>query len=313
MDLLKLLNQKESEWLDFKREYHKSKIELVHDIICLANAINLNNRYLIFGVSNDRSVFGVENDPKRMKQHMILDTLKKSNFNCLPILYLHTIEYGNHEIDILEIENRPDKPYYLIKDKIENDQPGKQKIIRAGVFYTRYGDTNTPLRECADEMFIERMFRERFGIDKPPIEKLKANLEKKDQWVYNENSVDGPCFYDQWNPEFKISQDIESSREFVEGWSQLFPDSKACKYELSINYHSTQLDSLFLVSCDGGRFQTILPNVWMYEDPKDKYWYFSYYFIENSLEHLVNEVIQHTHPSGGWSTRGWAPEFPIFS
>jgi len=45
-----------------------------------------------------------------------------------------------------------------------------------------------------------------------------------------------------------------------------FPDSKAYKYELLLKYHTTLLKRLYVVSCDGGRYLTVLPNYWLYED-----------------------------------------------
>lgn len=173
---------KESDWLDRKREYPKNNVNLIHDILCLANSHTPSHRYLIFGIADDKTVFGIENDPERKKQSDILTLLKDSYFNRLPIISLNTVIIDNHEIDILEIENRPDKPYYLKKDK-----EFQGKVIRAGVFYTRYGDTNTPLKECPDELFIERMFRERFGIDKTPLERVKLSLNIINNWKWGEN------------------------------------------------------------------------------------------------------------------------------
>lgn len=309
MNIQALLMEKESEWLDFKQEYHKNNVDFLHDILCLANSESPKNRLLIFGVSDDKSVVGVENCEKRKKQSHILDLIKNSPFNHLPIVNLHTMCCENHEIDILEIENRPDKPYFFKKDK-----ECQGKTIRAGVIYTRYGDTNTPLNGCADELYLERMFRERFGIDKRPLEQLKISLTNTHHWQYSEAMYGGECFYDEWNPEFTLSPEELSSEEFREAWAQLFADSNAHKYEMLVKFHSTVLRRLIVVSCDGGRYLSVLPNRWASQDKATKRWYFSHFFIKNSLEHLVNEMIQNIHPMG---TRkrgagGDSPSFPVF-
>ncbi len=254
---------------------------------------------MIFGVADDGSVIGVENCKNRKKQCHVLNLLKDAQFNRLPNIKLHTVHFGGHEIDILEIENRPDKPYFLKKDYAPADKTLRDKTLRAGVTYTRYGDTNTPLMECADELFLERMFRERFGIDKPPLDKVKINLREFRNWQYSESDSGGDYFYDEWNPEFTLIQEIGlSSEKFVEGWTQSFPDSNAFKHELLLKFHSTVLRRLNIVSCDGARYLTVLPKAWSSKDEETGKHFVSYFFINNSIEYLVNKMIQHVHPMG---------------
>jgi hypothetical protein len=45
-----LLNDTESDCLDFKQEFHSNMAELVHDILCLLNSKYDGDRYLVFGV-----------------------------------------------------------------------------------------------------------------------------------------------------------------------------------------------------------------------------------------------------------------------
>ncbi len=304
-NLYSLLTQKESECLDFKREYSNDNIDLVHDIICLANAETPKNRLLIFGISDDRAVMGVEHDDKRKRQSDILNLLRDSFFNSLPRISLHTLQHEGHEIDILEIENRPDKPYFLKKDK-----RFQKKTIRTGVVYTRYGDTNTPLTECVDELHLERMFRERFGLDKSPLERVKISLRDATHWKWGEDENNESYFYDEWNPEFTLCQ-RHASDDFKEGWCLRFPDSKAYKHELLLKFHSTLLYRMYVVYCDGGRYLTVLPTSWVYEDKEKQRYYMSYFFVRDSLEHLVNRMILEVYP--GQSSRGWLKPFPIFS
>lgn len=305
-DLYYLLLQKESEWLDFKREYSNNNIDLVHDVICLANAETPKNRLLVFGIADDLAVVGVEHDAKRKKQSDILNLLRDTPFNSLPKIILHTVPYEGHEIDILEIENRPEKPYFLKKDK-----SFQGKTIRAGVVYTRYGDTNTPLQECADELHLERMFRERFGLDKSPLQRVKISLRDVTHWKWGEDENNESYFHDEWNPEFTLCRRHTSLDDFKEGWSLSFPDSKAYKYELLLKYHTTLLKRMYVVSCDGGRYLTVLPSYWLYEDREKQRYYMSYFFVRDSLEYLVNRMILEVYP--GQSSRGWLKPFPVFS
>ena len=128
MDCIDLLNKKESEGLDFKQEYHKSKVDFLHDILCLANAYHEEDRYIVFGISNNREILGVECDQNRKQQSDICDFLRNANLNRTIKIELITIKIDAHEIDFLKIYNKPDKPFFLLKDYNED-----KKIIRNGV------------------------------------------------------------------------------------------------------------------------------------------------------------------------------------
>ena len=55
----------EGAYWDFKREHHKDKSDLIHDVLCLANAKHTGNRFLIFGVDDkDFSLHPINEDPR---------------------------------------------------------------------------------------------------------------------------------------------------------------------------------------------------------------------------------------------------------
>ena len=61
--ILDLVSRKtEGRYWDFKIRHHENKAELIHDVLCLANAEHKGRRYLIFGVEDKsyelRSVAG---------------------------------------------------------------------------------------------------------------------------------------------------------------------------------------------------------------------------------------------------------------
>lgn len=56
--LAQLLREPESEWLDFKEKFRENSVKLVHDILCLSNSYAETDRYLVFGVANDKTVEG---------------------------------------------------------------------------------------------------------------------------------------------------------------------------------------------------------------------------------------------------------------
>ena len=137
MNIYQLLHCDESESLDFKECFHSDTVDFIHDILCLANSYTDNDRYLVFGIKDDKTLVGVENDKKK-NNAQIQDMLRQANFNRIPSVNLEYMDIQGHKVAVLTIRNRPDKPFYLTKDK----KVGK-RTIRAGVIYTRLGDTTS--------------------------------------------------------------------------------------------------------------------------------------------------------------------------
>jgi hypothetical protein len=173
-DIQNLISQNESEALDFKREFHKNNAELLHDILCLSNSFYEGNRFLLFGVANDKTIYGIENDPNKKTNANIQDFLRQVHLNKLPQVELTLHQVGGHELGLLKIFNAPSKPYFLRKDF----QDGKF-LVRAGVIYTRLGDTNIPRHDTAPEDHIEIMWKERFGLLKAKTVSLEKNIPIK--------------------------------------------------------------------------------------------------------------------------------------
>ncbi len=280
MKLSDLLSEDECEWLDFKQNFHDNNVKLLHDIICLVNAKADGDRYLVFGVANNKNIVGIENDKNKKKSADIQDLLKQSNFNRIPEVRL---DYGNskncHEIAILKILNRPDKPFFLTKDKRNG-----RDIIRAGVIYTRIGDTNISLKNTAPEDHVELMWRERFGIGLPPLRRMLMLLEQPDEW---EKMGGDSYLYHRDFPEYKIIEGKELNSNFVEEWSEKFPDPHASSLYVELWYNSTILKRSTFVLVDGARYMVPLP-----EPISEGKWKIS----KNSIEYKITNIYTQYHP-----------------
>jgi hypothetical protein len=174
LDVQSILSLRESESLDFKREFHENNAELLHDILCLSNSYCEGDRFLVFGVANDGTVYGVENDPNKKTNADLHDFLRQARLNKIPQIELTVHRVDGHEIMALQIMNSPKKPYFILKDF----QVGKV-LVRAGVIYTRLGDTNIPVKETAPEDHIELMWKERFGMLKFQTMSLEEDIPVK--------------------------------------------------------------------------------------------------------------------------------------
>lgn len=175
-------SKKEEEWWDFKREHHKSSLDLLHDIICLSNALHPGDRYLIIGVSNDHELFDVKCNNPRRTQADIIDLLKRKNFaeNNIPAISMENVTIEGNELDVITIRNNRVKPYYLVSD-VKKDK----KTLRSGVVYTRVEDTNTPIDMCANPKDVAMMWRERFGLTLSAEERFIDLLLEFENWRYD--------------------------------------------------------------------------------------------------------------------------------
>lgn len=235
--------KKEDVYYDFKKEWHDNTVDLIRDIICFANCEYNGNRYLIFGIDEENFdkgeyIIGVSSQ-KRVLQADLINSLRKAGFadGVFPDISIHTFIINDKEIDIVEIKNINEKPYYLEKhylnknekdtrtdDKIFEESLRKSTSIPAGTIFTRIKDTNTPKNQVASSNQIEHMWKERFGLTLSIIDRFKIYLQDVGSWSKVDNDLiaidddeheDGIYFYNKF-PEFKIklSQELNSTYGF---------------------------------------------------------------------------------------------------
>lgn len=277
----------EGSYWDYKQEYHRNKADLLHDIICLTNNLADRDAYIIFGVSDNGDIFGVENDENRKSQENFTTFLRDKSFSegYRPSIEYTQIKWNNHEIDILTIKNNSRTPYYLT-----NDFHDGKEMVKAYYIYTRVMDTNTPKDKSADVSNIETLWKKRFGLSPTPQKRLEQYLENKEQWIKRDQIQ----FYEE-SPEFTIEkvEDCEmehrntnQTREFY-----CFYQSNSSSYYAMIRckYYSTTLFSSQIVILDSGRYTTPTPE-WGFilfdKCNREKLPY--KYFLKNSLDYKMN-------------------------
>lgn len=246
-----LLATPEGEYCDRKRQFHSNNAELLHDILCLANACASCDRFLIIGQADDQEIVGIEGDPNRKRNSDLIDMLKKSRLNRLPDVKLIDYEWNGHIISIIYVSNSHAKPYFATQDYLVGNTR-----VRAGVIYTRVGDTNTAIDGSGTDEQIELMWRERFALDIPPLSRLAILLKDESGWV---KVVGDRYLYHRSHPEFVISDTEEDQDLFDEPWAKKFLNPSAHEYNYELRYHNTILARIPFVSCDGGRYQIPLP------------------------------------------------------
>ena len=252
-EILQLISMKqEGGYWDFKKQWHKNRSDLLHDIICMAN--NLHNRasYIIIGIDeeNDYAVVDVNTDPNRRNTQKMVDFLKDKKFagGIRPLVHVESISLQHGDVDAIIIENSFNTPFYLT-DSFEG--------VRANSIYTRIMDTNTPIDKSADVNNVEYLWRKRFHLDEMPIEKFSHFLQNFDAWerLYDNDSG----FYYKYAPEYTLVSEIDN-RDGYEYYLFGQVDSRPSWWLITLKYHQTAIGQYLGLSLDGGRAFVVAPH-----------------------------------------------------
>ena len=302
---------------DFKRCHHQKKSDFIHDVLCLANANHRGNRYLIFGVENeDFSLHSICDDTGRRTQANIAglfrDNAEKFFQSRFPEIYLEELKVDDTLLDVLVIKDAPHKPYYLVK-KIENIVPHH--------IYTRVCDTNTPVKDTAQPHEIERMWRERFGLDIPPLERVRIYLNEPDEWSEDTRLEGNLNIHHKTFPEFTLR--VANAEDYMachEEWTRgeiRNNNNHAGYYE--IFYHQTCLARVRYVSFDDNKKSMVAPN-WIARGAGRFYYYDAdsiNYAIQKFNSGLDNEdysttlTIRHRDEAGKQARLRWGHKLKI--
>ncbi len=264
--IVELVRLGETEYLDYKSKWHECNAELVHDILCLANARSENDRYVVFGVKDHEKadnpydyIVGVPEGDLSKKQQSVVDILDKScmNKNLSPYIHLYKHELlrpsrilcNENEnfkkfLLILHIENVPLKPFFLTQDyegkkKGENGEETIQ--LDAYKIYTRHRDTNTSKTTLKDSVSKKSNRKQRKSYaDDSEMELMwrerfgidKTPKEKALMYLRNYDiwkSSDYQDFvYCVQDPDFKIKKDNERCFDDAQTIIKYFGDYLGC-------------------------------------------------------------------------------------
>ena len=282
--------KKEGDHWDFKLKHHSNFVDLLKDIICLANNIFCNgDRYLIFGINPQTyKIEGVKNKERIFDQAKIIDGLRGAGFSAsqIPDIKFETLSLKRKKIDVLIIKDRPHKPYYL-----EKERRGKNSrtVLLPGTIYSRNCDSNTSNDKIASSGEIQSMWAQRFGLDLSPLDRFSIYVEDKESWESIPGLEDETLHYRQF-PEFTVViHNQKVNDDFKEDWTQNFPDKKAESVYVDVKYHATILERTLFVHCDGWRHTAPAPRFQKRSD--DSY---DYYYVESDLSYRLYKLIVHS-------------------
>ncbi|GAA6166356.1 AlbA family DNA-binding domain-containing protein [Sessilibacter corallicola] len=282
--------KKEGHWWDFKLKHHDNLHDLLHDILCLANVIHDGDRFIIFGVSDDYEINGLNDKNLRRTQADILNFLRTISFanNKIPNIKIDSLQINGKELDILTIRNENHKPYFLTKDETK-----KGTTVRAGTIYSRLGDSNTPKDSSANPEEIEKMWCQRFNLDKKASERFIDILVDYNNWKYDGISK---AFYDI-DPDFKIEIGSHEGKGGQYWWEESLAE-KPYRFHYHLRYKSVELYKLLVVRFKNENLKIPFPNVEFINLPEndnnheEKIYCDLFYYIKNTIEYSLFKHIR---------------------
>src|SRR5690625_2718664 len=277
--------KQEGPYWDFKREWYAYNGDLFHDIICLANNLENRDAYIIIGVDEEKdyTVVDITNDSNRKNTQNITDFLKDKSFagGIRPQVYIKSICIQSCPLDVIIIRNSYDTPFYLTK---------RYRKVNPNNIYTRIMDTNTSLNSSADIRSVEYLWKKRFRLISPPLERVKYYLENPDDWMKSPTNWEVVKKYHKQFPEFSIEYTLDDNGNGYQYYLFNQTDTTPHWREIRVYYHQTQLFSTEGVSLDGGRYFTPTPfTVGISIENPHKWDVVFKYFIKNSIEYIIHK------------------------
>jgi len=284
----RLINgRSEGTYWDFKSEWHTNNAELLIDIVSLANNDDNAEAYLIFGVSDDFTINGVENATEgRMKKPNIIQLIGTKEFaQYWPLVDLQTIELRGHEVDVLIIKKSNKVPYYLSQAFKHHG-----KTVAAGVVYGRRGCSKFGTDRATPPDMIDKLYRIRYGLDGSIMERLHSLLDDFENWgcfdVWNKWVSGGDWgndihIYHKHFPEFQIKREIKEHEWAREPIMCFYSSPRSVEYVAAIYYHSTVIYEFKLIALDAYRLHIPAPSFGHYNMRNNRIQF--YYLTLDSL------------------------------
>ncbi len=286
LQLIKL--KQEGSYWDFKKEWHRKKSDLLHDIICFANNLVNKDCYIIIGIDeeNDYAIIDTKGDPNRKNTQNVVDFLKDKKFagGVRPLVFVEHFQISGKTIDVLIVKNSYDTPYYLAESY--------QDVYKSNI-YTRIMDTNTPKTNSADINHIEYLWKKRFRLHETPLERVRYFLQNQDDWADSPFEHTETKFY-KYSPEYRIVSTADDGRDGYEYYLFSQTDPRPHWYNTQLFYHQTIIESFQEMAMDGGRWSAIAPErSAVYENGNHLSECKSYYgyYTENSLRYILHKFL----------------------
>lgn len=285
----------EGGYWDFKRIWHESNADLLHDIICMANNIENRDAYIIIGVANSGELNDISTDKNRKKTEHLISFLRTKRFvgQFRPIVKVETLSIEGNTLDIIVIENTTNTPYVLEEDYVEKKktQADKDKVIKQGNIYTRIQDTNTPVDKTADYDKAELLWKKRFHLNASPLEKFNYYIKDTDNWIFD--SYANELYYKYSSELFKIQEIREEENGTNTVWDHIGIYVPWHKYRVEITWQNVVIKTDEVIS--NSKYSVLMPDFPHLQFDNDTNIYYYWCYVKDSNRELLNRLIIRDH------------------
>lgn len=285
----------EGGYWDFKRSWHESNADLLHDIICMANNIENRDAYIIIGVANSGELNDITTDKNRKKTEHLISFLRTKRFvgQFRPIVKVETLSIEGNTLDIIVIENTTNTPYVLEEDYVEKKktQADKDKVIKQGNIYTRIQDTNTPVDKTADYDKAELLWKKRFHLNASPLEKFNYYIKDTDNWIFD--SYANELYYKYSSELFKIQEIREEDNGTNTVWDHIGIYVPWHKYRVEITWQNVVIKTDEVIS--NSKYSVLMPDFPHLQFDNDTNIYYYWCYVKNSNREILNRLIVRDH------------------
>ena len=297
IDLLVAQGHEGSFW-DFKKIWPKNKVDLIHDVVCMANNLESNISYIICGIDeeNDFRFVDVRTNNAHRKNTQQLNNMLWSQPWAFapPLVEVVEVDMINDYVDVIVIyAESKSQPYYFTKP-ITN----QGKTLLPGTIYTRVEDSNTPVDRTASLRDTEQLWQKRFGINLTPLERLPLLLDEHEMWAETSPHPSYAAeaftevYYHKKYPEFTLMKIPDDRKNGWEYYMLTSPyNDSADWYLVRLYYHNTMLVETLGVYIDHHFFP--IPRLGVITNKNEKSLterkHYYYFYIEGALEDLLEQ------------------------
>ncbi|MDD2256553.1 MAG: ATP-binding protein [Bacteroidales bacterium] len=280
---------------DFKRSWHESNADLLHDIICMANNIENRDAYIIIGVANSGEFNDISSDENRKITEQLINFLRTKRFvgQFRPIVKVETLSIEGNTLDVIVIENTTNTPYVLEEDFVDKKRPqaDKHKVIKQGNIYTRIQDTNTPVDKTADYDKAELLWKKRFHLNASPLDRFNYYIKDTANWIFD--SYANELYYKYSNELFKIKELSQGEKGTNTVWDFIGMYRPWSKFRVEITWQNVVIKTDEVIS--NSKYSVLMPDFphLQFENDTNRYYYWCY--VMNSNRELLNRLIIRVH------------------
>ena len=308
MDVKNLIEIGETDYIEFKSECKKSPTDHLHLLLCMMNTNVRREKYILFGVSDDKKVVGIE---KKIDSSFFNNMLATAPLNMPFSIRIESCEYEGKNISVVIVPENEGHLYVPTSNKYR---------LKKNAIYTRNGCTNTGTTDyAAPSRIIQILDKRQMPLDLP----TRENTDVFDRFLAKLKDYDGWGSFREYDPVvdaqveahfFKHNMDfglklIPHLEDFREPWANTGLDSSAYAERILLRFRNQSIAEKYCVTTDGGGATFTYPNTY---NPNQNYRIMYCYYVRDSINYHLNFILSNGSRDQIWINRLCDIYIPVF-